>query len=526
MLRFQPWKTWTVIIVCLLGVLLALPNALPSSLVAALPTWLPIQRVNLGLDLQGGSHLLYEVDMTAVAKDRMESTLEGVRAELVKAKIGYTALAVEGDHIAVTLRDPGDTDRVAPILRTVDPDLQLAPAQAGGPLIVSYSAQGLEARKRSIVEQSIEIIRRRIDETGTKEPTILREGEDRVLVQLPGIDDPERVKAIIGKTAKMTFRLTDITASIEDAKRGKLPPGDEFLPYDTSDARGAALGGGVVVKKRVVVDGGNLVGAQATFQDNQPVVSIKFDSVGARRFGDMTKDNVGKPFAIVLDGKVLSDPVVREPIPGGSGVISGSFTVKTANDLALLLRAGALPAPLKIIEERTVGPDLGADSIRAGTIASFIAMALVTLFMIAFYGLFGLYADIALVFNLAILLGALSLIGATLTLPGIAGMALTMGMAVDANVLVNERIREEIRQGRTLLSAIDNGFSKAYSTITDANVTHFIAGAFLFFLGSGPVKGFAVTLCLGIATSLFTTMMVTRLFIVWWLRTKPKVLPI
>ena len=236
--------------------------------------------------------------------------------------------------------------------------------------------------------------------------------------------------------------------------------------------------------------------------------------------------SIGKPFAIVLDGKVLSDPVIRSAIPGGSGEISGNFTTKSATDLALLLRAGALPAPLKIIEERTVGPDLGADSIRAGTIASFVAMALVTLFMIAFYGLFGFFADIALVFNLAILLGALSLLGATLTLPGIAGMALTMGMAVDANVLVNERIREEIRAGRTMLSAIDNGFSKAYATITDANVTHFIAGAFLFILGSGPVKGFAVTLCLGIATSLFTTMMVTRLFVVWWLRTRPKMLPI
>jgi|SRR5580658_433094 preprotein translocase subunit SecD len=525
MLRFQPWKTWTVIIVCLLGVLLALPNAVPTSVLDALPSWVPAHKVSLGLDLQGGSHLLYEVDMSAVAKDRMESTLEGVRTELLKAKIGYTALTVEGDHIALTLREPGDVDRVAPVLKQVDPELQLQPPTSSGPMAIAYSPQALETRKRSIIDQSIEIIRRRIDETGTKEPTIIAEGADRVLVQLPGIDDPERVKAIIGKTAKMTFRLVDTTASLEDAKRGKLPPGDEYLPYDPSNELAAARGG-VVVKKRITVDGGNLVDAQSTFQDNQPVISIKFDSIGGRRFGDMTKDNVGKPFAIVLDNKVLSDPVIREPIPGGSGVISGSFTVKSATDLALLLRAGALPAPLKIIEERTVGPDLGADSIRAGTIASVIAMILVTLFMIAFYGLFGLYADIALVFNVAILLGALSLLGATLTLPGIAGMALTMGMAVDANVLVNERIREEIRNGRTMLSAIDNGFTKAYATITDANVTHFIAGAFLFFLGAGPVKGFAVTLCLGIATSLFTTMMVTRLFIVWWLRTRPRVLPI
>jgi preprotein translocase subunit SecD len=524
MLKFQPWKTWTVIIICLFGVLLAVPNALPPGVIAALPSWVPAHKVNLGLDLQGGSYLLYEVDMAAVAKDRMEGTLEGIRTELLKAKIGYTTLAVEGDHIALAVRDPADLDRVSPLLHQMDPDLQ-PPQSADGVLSIAYTPQALQARKLSIVDQSIEIIRRRIDETGTKEPTILREGEDRVVVQLPGIDDPERVKTLIGKTAKMTFRLVDTNASLEDAKRGKVPPGEEFLPFDASNPQ-AAMGGGIVVKKRVGVDGGNLVDSQPSFQDNQPDITIKFDSVGARRFDELTRDNIGKPFAIVLDGKVLSDPVIQSAIPGGSGVITGSFTTKYATDLALLLRAGALPAPLKIIEERTVGPDLGADSIRAGTIASLIAMVLVTGFMIAFYGLFGLYADIALVFNLAILLAALSLLGATLTLPGIAGMALTMGMAVDANVLVNERIREEIRAGRSMLSAIDNGFSKAYATITDANVTHFIAGAFLFFLGSGPVKGFAVTLCLGIATSLFTTMMVTRLFIVWWLRTKPKMLPI
>jgi len=522
MLKFQPWKTWTVIIICLLGVLLAIPNALPGGVIEQLPSWIPAHKVNLGLDLQGGSHLLYEVDMSAVAKERMDSALDALRSELAKEKIGYTNLAVEGDHIALSLRDSGDENRVAPALKLVDPALQLQPPTAAGVLDIAYSPQALEARKRAILEQSIEIIRKRIDATGTKEPSILREGDDRILVQLPGVGDPERVKHIINATAKMTFRMVDETASPEDAKRGKVPTGEEYLPYDASNGRP----GGVVVKKHVAVDGGNLVDSQASFSENQSVVTLKFDSVGARRFDELTKENIGKRFAIVLDNKVLSDPVIRSAIPGGSGEISGSFTTKTATDLALLLRAGALPAPLKIIEERTVGPDLGADSIRAGTIASFVAMALVTLFMIAFYGLFGIFADVALVFNLAILLGALSLLGATLTLPGIAGMALTMGMAVDANVLVNERIREEIRAGRTMISAIDNGFSKAYATITDANVTHFIAGAFLFILGSGPVKGFAVTLCLGIATSLFTTMMVTRLFVVWWLRTRPKMLPI
>jgi preprotein translocase subunit SecD len=521
MLKFQTWKTWTVIIVCLLGVLLAVPNALPGSVLEQLPSWIPAHKVNLGLDLQGGSHLLYEVDMNAVAKGRMDGVLDELRPELQKAKIGWTNIAIEGDHITLTLRDPNDQTRVDAALKQVDPGLVVLPPSGDGSLKINFTPQAIEARKRQILEDSVETIRKRIDQTGTKEPTILREGDDRVVVQLPGINDPERVKKIIGTTAKMTFRMVDATASIEDAKRGKLQ-GEEYLPYDPSNGRP----GGVVVKTRVAVDGGNLVDSQPSFHDNQPIVTIKFDSVGGHRFDELTRANIGKQFAIVLDNKVLSDPVIQSAIPGGSGEISGNFTTKSATDLALLLRAGALPAPLKIIEERTVGPDLGADSIRAGTIASFVAMGLVTLFMIAFYGLFGFYADIALVFNLAILLGALSLLGATLTLPGIAGMALTMGMAVDANVLVNERIREEIRAGRTMISAIDNGFSKAYATITDANVTHFIAGAFLFVLGSGPVKGFAVTLCLGIATSLFTTMMVTRLFVVWWLRTKPKALPI
>ena len=522
MLNFQPWKTWTVLIICLLGVVLAAPNALPTSMLDQMPKWLPLHRVNLGLDLQGGSHLLYEVDMSEVAKERLTSTVDAIRPELAKRSIGYTDVSVQGDHIVISLRDPGDRDKIVPMLPLIDHGLEIRPDTASNAVVIGFTEKALLDRRRAILEQSVEMIRKRIDTLGTKEPTILREGDDRVLVQLPGVDDPERVKEIIGKTAKMTFRMVDTTASLEDARRGKLPTGDEYLLYDASNGRA----GGVVVNKRVLVDGANLTDAQLGFRDNQPVITFKFDSVGTRRFGDATRANVGKPFAIILDNKVLSDPVIREPITGGSGEISGSYTAQSASDLALLLRGGALPAPLKIIEERTVGPDLGADSIRAGTYASILAMILVSLFMVAFYGLFGLYADLALVFNLAILLGALSLIGATLTLPGIAGMALTMGMAVDANVLVNERIREEVRAGRGVISAVDNGFSKAYATITDANVTHFIAGAFLFILGSGPVKGFAVTLCVGIGTSLFTTMMVTRLFVVWWLRTRPKALPI
>ena len=389
---------------------------------------------------------------------------------------------------------------------------------------VILSSDGLSF---SAVDQSIEIIRRRIDETGTKEPTIQREGEDRILLQLPGIDNPEHVKEILGRTAKMTFQLADDTVSLEDAKAGHLPPGDVILSGADISAGRAGQSQEYVIKKRVMVDGSTLTGASATFQDNQPVIQFKFDSVGARRFADATRENVHKRFAIILDNKVISAPVINEPITGGSGIISGSFTVQSANDLALLLRAGALPAPLTIIEERTVGPDLGADSVKAGTTACLVAVGLVGLFMIVFYGLFGIYANIALFFNLCLLLAALSILGATLTLPGIAGIALTLGMAVDANVLVNERIREESRHGRSVISAIDTGFSRAYATIIDANVTHLIAGSLLFELGSGPVKGFAVTLCLGILTSLFTTMLVSRLLVVWWLRRlRPKTLPI
>ncbi|GGF13795.1 hypothetical protein GCM10011611_19400 [Aliidongia dinghuensis] len=525
MLNFQPWKTWTVILICLAGVFLALPNVLPATVVAQLPSWMPAPRISYGLDLQGGSHLLLEVDLKSVTKERLNGALDGLRTALLKDKIGYTQLAVEGDHIAVTLRDAGDADKAKGLVRDVDPDLE-ASQTPDGKFSIAYSAQSIAQRRTSAVDQSIEIIRRRIDETGTKEPTIQREGEDRILLQLPGIDNPEHVKELLGRTAKMTFQLVDEGISPEEAKAGHLPPGDEILPGDDAAAR-QGQPTEYVIKKRVMVDGGTLTSASATFQDNRPVIQFKFDSSGARRFADTTRDNVHKRFAIVLDNKVISAPVINEPITGGQGIISGSFTVQSANDLALLLRAGALPAPLTILEERTVGPDLGADSIRAGTTACLVAVGLVGVFMIVFYGLFGIYANIALFFNLCLLLAALSTLGATLTLPGIAGIALTLGMAVDANVLVNERIREEARHGRGVISAIDAGFSRAYATIIDANVTHLIAGSLLFELGSGPVKGFAVTLCLGILTSLFTTMLVSRLLVVWWLRrTRPKAIPI
>ena len=524
MLYFQTWKLVLILGVCLLGVIFALPNAFSPQTVESWPAFVPRKQVSLGLDLRGGSHLLLAVDMSAVEKERLAGLVDELRQQFNLAKIGYTDLASTADRVTFNLREPDRIKDAQAIIAKADSDIdvQISP---NGAAVLTPDPKVLAQRRASAVSQSIEIIRRRIDESGTKEPTIQREGDDRVLVQLPGVDNPERVKELLGKTAKMTFQLVDTNASVEDARRGRLPPGDELLPSDTT--RNGQPTQYYVVKRRVMVSGDTLTDAQPTFQDNQPVVSFKFDSTGSRRFGDATKENVGKPFAIVLDNKVISAPVIREPILGGSGVISGSFTTQSANDLALLLRAGALPAPLTVLEERTVGPDLGSDSIHAGALASIVGVALVVVFMVVFYGLFGIFADIALFFNLSIMLASLSLLGATLTLPGIAGIALTMGMAVDANVLIYERIREEVRGGRTLISSLQAGFERAFGTIVDSHVTTLVAGALMFWLGSGPVKGFAVTLSLGVLTSLFSAILVTRLQIVTWLRrTKPKVIPI
>jgi preprotein translocase subunit SecD len=525
MLYFATWKVLVICGVCALGVILSIPNLFSPAQLAHLPQFIPHKQVALGLDLRGGSYLLLEVDVAAAEHDRLNSLIENVRNAMRDAKIGYTGLDVAGDAIAFTIRDAARNDDARQALRKIDPELTVEIGSDGAGTM-RFSALATETRRRQAVDQSIEIIRRRIDETGTKEPTIQRQGQARILVELPGVDDPQRVKALLGRTAKLTFQLVDQSVSVEDARRGRLPPGDTILA--AQDERGGRGGAGAyVVKKRVMVGGDTLTDAQATFQNNEPVVSFKFDAAGARRFGDATRQNVGKPFAIVLDSKVISAPVIREPILGGSGVISGSFTVQTASDLALLLRAGALPAPITVLEERTVGAQLGADSIHAGALASIVGVVLVVVFMFLFYGLFGLFADVALLFNLTLLLGALSLLGATLTLPGIAGIALTMGMAVDANVLIYERIREEVRGGRSVLSALEAGFTRAFGTILDSHVTTLIAGILLYWLGSGPVKGFAVTLSIGVLTSLFSAILVTRLQIVTWVRRiKPKAIPL
>jgi preprotein translocase subunit SecD len=379
-------------------------------------------------------------------------------------------------------------------------------------------------RIRHAVDQSIQIVERRVNELGTVEPLIQRQGADRILVQVPGLGDPQRLIDLVGKTAKLTFRMVDTSVSADQAQQGRLP-------LDSEVVKGSKKEGGqtYVLEKRVMVSGEDLTDAQPGFDQrtSEPIVSFKFNINGARRFAQVTQENVGRPFAIVLDNEVISAPVIREPILGGSGQISGNFTVQGANDLAILLRAGALPAPLTIIEERTVGPGLGQDSIEAGKRSSYVGAAMVVIFMFLTYGLFGLFANIAVAINVAMIFGVLSLLNATLTLPGIAGIVLTVGIAVDSNVLIYERIREEVRAGRTPITAIDAGFSRALATIMDSNITTFIAAAVLFYIGTGPVRGFAVTLGIGIVTTVFTAFTLTRLIVAMWVRWwRPKTVPI
>ncbi len=525
MVYFAKWKIVLVLAICLFGLAFSAPNFLSRQQAELMPGWLPNQQVSLGLDLQGGSHLLLEVGIGAVIKEYLEDLVDSMRLELRKARIRYQGLGVVGLSAAVTIKDPAKTQQARALLQKIDADNQLE--SDGNKIFISLTKRALADRKNAAIQQSIEIVRRRVDETGTREPTIQRQGDERILVQLPGVEDPERIKRLLGKTAKMTFHLVDQRNSVESAMAGRVPPGSKLLPYDDRDPQNR--GRMILIRKRVMVSGDTLVNSQPgqDSRTNEPVVTFRFNAIGSKRFGNVTSKNVGKLFAIVLDGKVITAPVIREPILGGSGQISGSFTFQEAQDLALLLRAGALPAPLIILEERSVGPGLGADSIAAGKIASIIGMIAVVVFMVLAYGLFGLMADVALLANIVLILAALSVLQATLTLPGIAGIVLTIGMAVDANVLVFERIREEVRAGRTPISAVDAGYSRAFTTIIDANLTTLIAALLLYVFGSGPVRGFAVTLSIGIVTSMFTAIMLTRLLVVTWLRrTKPEALPL
>lgn len=534
MLYFPRWQTVLIWLAVLLGVLYAAPNVVPQSYLSSLPSWAPSRPMTLGLDLQGGSHILLQLDRQDLIYDRLKSTQDEIRGKLRDARIGYTGLTTTGQAIQVRIRNDEDIQKAKDALDELfQPvtsgvfgggqvtELELTEPETGL-LRIGLTEAGIEYRISSALEQSIEVVGRRVNELGTTEPIIQRQGSDRILVQVPGLQDPDRLKDLLGQTAKLTFQMVDQSEPVQEAIDSRPPPGTSVM-YSTDDPPRPYL-----IEDRVIVSGENLVDAQATFDQrtNEPVVSFRFDTRGATRFGQATQQNVSRLFAIILDDKVISAPQIREPILGGSGQISGNFTPQTANDLAVLLRAGALPADLNIVEERTVGPGLGADSIEAGKMAAVVGAILVVVFMVAAYGFLGWMANIALAANMILIVAILSLLGATLTLPGIAGIVLTMGMAVDANVLIYERIREERRSGRSLIQAMDAGFKRALATILDSNITTLIAAVVLFYLGTGPVRGFAVTLAIGIITTVFTAFTLTRWMASVWLRERrPKELP-
>ena len=549
MLQIELWKRIVILLTCAVGLWLAMPNAFYTTveqhndavqaielgaatpenetLKAGWPDFLPSGLVNLGLDLRGGAHLLAEVRVADVYASRMEAYWPEIRDALrpERPTIGTIRLQPSpSDEVHVRISQPEGMARALEVVRGLAQPIptlsgigatDIEVRAEGDLLIVTLSEEEKLASDERTVQQSLEIIRRRIDEVGTREPTIQRQGADRILIQVPGIGSAAELKDIIGTTAQLTFNPVVTRGSDENATPGignKLVPSlDEPDTYYTIEAA-------------PVVTGEELVDAQPSFDQNgRPAVNFRFNTSGARKFGDYTAENIGSPFAIVLDDEVVSAPTIQSHIPGGSGIITGRFTVEESTNLAILLRAGALPAGLEFLEERTIGPELGQDSIDAGKIATIVAFVAVLVFMFLSYGLFGIFANIALIINIGLIFGLLSLIGGTLTLPGIAGIVLTVGMAVDANVLIFERIREELKTSKGPARAIELGYEKALSAILDANITTFITATILFAMGSGPVRGFAITLGLGILTSVFTAIFVTRLFIViWFERKRPK----
>ncbi|MDP9836675.1 SecD/SecF fusion protein [Neorhizobium huautlense] len=507
-MRNSRWLVATYIAIILVGTLVALPNILSPSMLSRLPSWLPHTQVSLGLDLRGGSHLVLEVDRADLINERLQSLMQDSRRVLRDKRIETSAIRRNGDNITVTLRDPATRDAAVTELRTLSNPVSLATAIGQSDLNVAtprdntitlnYTDAGINQYITNAVEQSLEIIRQRVDQVGVAEPTIQRVGSDRVLVQLPGEQDPSRLRQLLGSTAKMSFHLL--------GNQGE--PGVTMI----ADEQGQQY----PVLDRVELSGDHLTDARAAFeqQSQRPIVTFRFDSSGATRFAQITQQNVGRPFAIVLDNKVLSAPVIQTPITGGSGQISGNFSVQEANTLGALLRAGSLPAKLTVIEERTVGADLGSDAIEMGIFTGLIGFAAVVAFIFFLYGSWGILANFALAINVILTFAGLTLIGSTLTLPGIAGIVLGIGLAVDANVLINERIKEETRKGKSAFAAIDAGFARAYSTIVDSNVTALIATVLLFWFGSGPVRGFAVTMGLGIMISMFTAVSVVRVLMI------------
>ncbi len=529
MLSLSRWKIAIVTLSVIFGIVFTLPNLLPQKTLDALPGWVPKQKLNLGLDLQGGSYLLYEVDTAALRKERLGNLVEDVRTTLRTAGISFNGLGEAGGVISLRIDDASKVATAVTELNKLGSPLQgaltkdvVVSSKADQRIELTFAPEAAKADAAKAVEQSIETIRRRIDSLGTKEPTITRQGADRIVIQAAGESDPERLKAVIGKTAKLTFQMVDETVTPEEMQSGRMPPGVVLVPGDAVQPYYA-------LKKRAVVSGEELVDAQQAFdgQSGRPVVSFRFNGSGARKFGDATARNIGKRFAIVLDNKVISAPTIQGAILGGSGQITGNFTVESASELSLLLRSGALPAQLNIEEQRTVGAELGADAVKAGAISLAIGAAAMFVFIILAYGLFGVFAAMALIANVLLIVGIMSFTQATLTFPGIAGLILTLAVAVDANVLIYERMRDEAAAGRSPMSAADTGYRLALVSILDANITSLISAGIMFSFGSGPVKGFAWTLAIGVFTSLFTAIIITQVLIGWWFKAaKPKKLPI
>jgi preprotein translocase subunit SecD len=529
-LEFPRWKVWLIGLVIAVGFLFSIPSLIGGTALAERwPSWLPQYKISLGLDLAGGSHLLLEADARDAQKQRLQAMEDSVSTELRRApRVEIGDISTAGGRLSFLVRDPTQVDAAVERMRTLtrpvaltgnrDWDVQVVDSTR---VVLTPTASGSAQALKDAMGVARDVVRRRIDPGGTKEITVVTEGGNRILVQVPGVEDPEALKKLIGQTARLEFKLVDLSADPAQVQQGRAPPGSQVLPM--ADGTGF-----VAVKRRVMVSGDQIVKAQQSFdQDGRPVVAIGFNTAGARRFGRVTQENVNKPFAIILDDKVLSAPNINEPILGGQAQISGNFTVQSANDLAISLASGKLPVKLNVIEERTVGPDLGKDSIQKGVIASVVGTLAVIVFMLVTYGRFGVYANIALVVNAFLILGVMAIFNATLTLPGIAGFILTIGAAVDANVLINERIREEVRRGRRMLDAVDAGYREAMRAIFDANVTHVISAGIMAYFGSGPVRGFAVVLLIGVVTSVFTAVYFTRMLVALWIRrARPRVLPI
>ena len=527
MLHFSRWKTYAILAACLVGLVGAIPNFFDKERILKWP--FPFNKsVDLGLDLQGGSHFLLAVDTNSLRQDWLQKLVGDVRQKLVEAKIGREGIGIREGRVVVTGVKPEDLDNALKVLRTLSQPVEASAAlgvsamtfdvkrEDGNVISLTPTEAGIRERIGKAIGAAIEVVRKRLDPAGTREMTVVRQGAERILVQIPGASDPALVakdKEVIGQTAKMTFHPVHPTITAEEARQTRPPAGYSIFP--SSDR----TGGEELLQTVPLLSGENLVRADPGFdgRTNQPILSFQFDRQGALVFGRFTKENIGRRFAIVLDGRVITAPVIQSAILDGSGQITGNFTVEETTKLAIQLRSGALPAKLTFVEERVVGPSLGADSIKAGKIATIIGALLVIAFMLFAYGLFGIFAIIAVAVNIAMILTLMAWLGSALTLPGIAGILLTIGMAVDANVLIYERIREELRNRTTPIAAIEKGFDRAFTTIVDANLTTLIAGLVMFTLGSGPIKGFAVTLSLGILTTVFTAFTVTRLLVSWWL---------